>query len=388
MNAHDFATLPQMCATPKTALAPIRRQPTEAVRRIQKAWTLGLRLGTSLILMGLASVSVASDLPVSAGAAPRASVTGLPVAPLVQIDCPNFLKLAGDYQRRFQAPMRSWSVEHLSRHGTRKVLYPFSGPDVITALSLFGTADHLILVADQAVDVNVTARASPQQIEEECRIQSFFARLGYFRTLDLDGRGAIRPRLEKKLVYSILISGSSINRAVALRLNAMGQSEEIEAGSATPHDGLRFQITTADRRLVTVDYLRINLANAALKPDSVQRKFLANHMAATVFVKSASHLLQRGHFSILANMIAQQARVLVQDETGLDIDLIKQHFRVEAHGRFNQPHPIWKDSASGLRLRDLLSTQPAIAQLPFVMGYEKPSGSILLIGTRINPSSK
>jgi hypothetical protein len=35
-----------------------------------------------------------------------------------------------------------------------------------------------------------------------------------------------------------------------------------------------------------------------------------------------------------------------------------------------------------MRLKDFLSAQRSITQLPFVMGYEKPSGSILLVATR------
>ncbi len=302
--------------------------------------------------------------------------------PLVQVDCPNFGKLASGYQNQFKAPMRNWAIEHLGRLGSRKVLYPFSGPDVITALTLFGSADHLILVADQTPELNVSARAETQRIQKECQTQSYFARLGYFRTHDLEGKGSIRPRFTKMLVYSILISGSSIERVVPLRISAQGRSEEIGPNTAVPHEGLRFQITTAEGRPVTVDYLRINLSNSGLKPGSAQRNFLAENMAATVFIKSASHLLQKSSFSVLADLITGHANAVVQDETGLDIDQMSQHFRVSAHGRFNRPHPLWKDSASASRLKDFLSAQPALPQLPFVMGYEKPTGSILLVASR------
>lgn len=343
------------------------------------------RLTAVIVGLGLmlaVSASLATDRVPSTNAGKPTIPAGLPLQPLVKIDCPNFARLVSDYQQRFQAPMRVWSIENLSRLGTRKVLYPFSGPDVITPLALFGSADRLILVADQTPEWTMTDQAEANRIQKECQTQTYFVRLGYFRTNDLEGKGSVRPRFTKMLVYSILMNGGSIERGVPLRINAQGELEEIDAGTAPPHDGLRLQITTAERRSVTVDYLRINLSNAGLKADSIQRRFLAGNMAATVFIKSASHLPQKSNFSVLTDLIATKAKVLVQDETGLDIDLINRHFKVEAHGRFNGPHPLWKDSASSMRLKDFLSAQPAITQLPFVMGYEKPTGSILLVATR------
>lgn len=308
--------------------------------------------------------------------------SSLPLQALTQVDCPHFAQLASDYQSRFLAPMQFWSIEHLSRLGTRRVLYPFSGPDVITPLALFGSADHLILVADQMPELTAADNQKAQRIQKECQTQTFFSRLGYFRTNDLEGKGSVRPRFTKMLVYSVLISGSTIERMVPLNILPDGRLEEMAPASFSGYDGLRMIIQTPERRKVTVDYLRINLSNSGLKPDSVEWRFLSEHMASTVFLKSASHLPQKSHFSVLTDLIAAKARVLVQDETGLDIELMNRHFRVDAHGRFNRPHPLWKDSVSAQRLSDFLSARPAIAQLPFVMGYEKPSGSIVLIGSR------
>ena len=363
--------------------------PNRAKDRDQASARLpGAAVILSLGLMLSAATSLATDRVPTAPNDKATVRSGLPLQSLAQIDCPNFARLADDYQSRFQAPMRIWSLENLGRLGTRTVLYPFSGPDVITPLILFGSADRLILVADQTPELTVTARAEAHRIEKECRTKTYFARLGYFRTNDLEGKGSIRPRFTKMLVYSILLSGSSIERVVPLRINTQGGLEELDVHAPTAHDGLRFHITTAERRPVTVDYLRINLSNAGLKAQPVQANFLAENMNATVFIKSASHLLQKASFSVLADLISHKAKAVVQDETGLDIDLIRRHFKVDAYGRFNGPHPLWKDSASSMRLKDFLVAQPALTQLPFVMGYEKPMGSILLVARRSSTRAK
>lgn len=347
-------------------------------------------LRTALLLLALLMLSLSASWTRANDLTPPAAQSKDTTDPLLkrltQIDCPQFDRMAADYQQRFLAPMKVWSIEHLSRLGSRKVIYPFSGPDVITALALFDAADHLILVADQAARIDWGDSTPRERIQKECQTQHFFSRLGYFRTNDLEGKGSVPPRFTKMLVYSILISGSSVERVVPLRIGREGQVQVLE--SAIHQDGLRFLVRKPDGRRVTVDYLSINLANAHLQADSPKLRFLSEQMAATVLLKSASHLPQKPHFSVVTELMARRALAIVQDETGLDIELLRGRFKVLAHGSFVRPHPLWKDSASAARLKDFLVAQPAMAQLPFVMGYEKPSGSIVLVASRPQRSAE
>jgi hypothetical protein len=126
----------------------------------------------------------------------------------------------------------------------------------------------------------------------------------------------------------------------------------------------------------------MDLSNNGLQPGKPFHAFMNSQMDDTVLIKSASHLLQKTYFSALAQIIADRAAHLVQDETGLDIDPLRQVFDVRSFGKFHAPHPLWRDSASGQRLIRYLQEQPSLEPLPFTNGYEKPSGSILLVGTR------
>jgi hypothetical protein len=74
---------------------------------------------------------------------------------------------------------------------------------------------------------------------------------------------------------------------------------------------------------------------------------------------------------------------VVQDETGLDIEVFSKHYQIDSYGKFLRPHPLWHDSPSGVRLRDFLSAKNSLQPLPFTIGYEKTSGSVLLVGTRL-----
>lgn len=305
-----------------------------------------------------------------------------------KIECPAFQKIATDYQTKFLAPMQTWSRQHLNKLGTKKVTYVFSGADIVTPLTLFTTADHFTLIADQTPEYTLLQEISGSQIAKECQTQAYFARYGYFRTNDLEGKDSVKPRFVKMLAYSILMSGGTIGKMDYLSIATNGKLEVRDNPAMGKPDGLRFHVITADKRAVLVDYLRMNLSNSGLNADPRLQQFLSSNTNDTIFIKSASHLLQKNYFSILAGLITDHAQSVVQDETGLDIELFGKHYQIDSYGKFLRPHPLWHDSPSGVRLRDFLSAKNSLQPLPFTIGYEKTSGSVLLVGTRLQRSAK
>ena len=318
--------------------------------------------------------------PVPAAVSPGQALA----ARTAKIECPSFQKISTDYQSKFLAPMQAWSAQHLNKLGTKNLTYVFSGADIVTPISLFKTADHFTLIADQTPEYTPAKETVGSQIAKECQTQVYFARFGYFRTHDLEGKDSVKPRFIKMLAYSILMSGGSIREIEYLSIAPNGKLDVRHDPATVKPDGLRFHVTTADKREILVDYLRMNLSNSGLLAAPRLQQFLANHTDDTIFIKSASHLLQKNYFSVLAGLITDHARNVVQDETGLDIDLFTRHYQVDSYGKFLRPHPLWHDSPSGIRLRNFLSAKTTLEPLPFTIGYEKTSGSVLLVGTRLS----
>jgi hypothetical protein len=178
-------------------------------------------------------------------------------------ECPAFAKLASDYRARFSAPMQVWAEQHLARLDARKVIYPFSGADIVTAMNLFASADHLVLVADQWPQHSAPASLVPQQLAKECQTMSFFARSGYFRTNDLEGKDSVRPRFARLLAYSIALTDAQVGRIQYLTLHEDGQVRP--ASDGLKPDGLRFSVTRSNGRALTIDYVRTDLSNSGLK---------------------------------------------------------------------------------------------------------------------------
>ena len=305
---------------------------------------------------------------------------------LSSLRCPNADALKARYGKRFLEPMRAWSQRELTNLKGRPVFYPFSGPDAVTALALFPDATHLTLVADQKPEfalLTTPAEAAPGSMERECRMLGFFSQLGYYRTLDLNGRGGLRPRFIELLAYSIAFGGATITDARLVAINAKGDLETFPVDTDRVADGVRFMAKRQDGRDVTVDYLVINLSNRGLSGQNPAVLFLKQRSADVLFLKAASHLLQSRSFSILADLLTNPAApFVVQDETGLSADRLQANYALTLYGRYTAPQKLWAHNRGARAFSDLYAQATNPNALPFVFGYEKSAGSALIVGRR------
>ena len=301
---------------------------------------------------------------------------------LNNIECPDATATTKSYQKKFTQPIQKWAKENLSSLQTKKVTYLFSGADVATVFSLFSEANHYTLIADQNPEFSSLNQVSTRRAAQECQTHTYFSKYGYYRTNDLEGKNSIKPRFTQLLGYSIALIGAQILSKEYIYVTQDGTTQVRDSISNSNPDGLRIKINTSDNRTVYIDYIRINLSNNGLEKSPQFIALLKNQTSDTIFIKSASHLLQKSYFSVLGDLITSNTRNIVQDETGLDITDLSKYFSINVYGKDFSPHPIWKNSPSALRLKKYLAEEKSFKELPFTIGYEKKSGSILLIGQR------
>ncbi len=336
-----------------------------------------------MILPRLALLCLVTALTATTGPAARAA--DLPVRGLTDVRCPSFETLRLRYEKRFLAPMNSFSHEALSDLRAESVLYPFSGPDAVTALALFPQLKHLTLVADQIPEygrLHESTADSEQAIAQECRMLGFFSQLGYYRTHDLNGRGGERPPFVQLIAYSIAFAGAGVQDVQTLLLSANGEVTPASEADSRPPAGIRFLAKRADGRMVTVDYLAIDLSNRGIQKIAGAETFLRQRAAEGVFLKAASHLLQEPSFSRFADVLTPAAAFVIQDETGLSVERLEANFDLTLYGQYTAPQKLWAHHASAQAFADLYARGKPAGRLPFVFGYEKAAGSALIIGRR------
>lgn len=302
---------------------------------------------------------------------------------LSSISCPNFQEMVHYYQSQFVSKMGKWSDAHLAKAEYQTAFYPFSGPDVVTAMSLYPKANYYVLVADQTPEysyVKTPEKLSNASQSFECHMLQNFSRRGYYLTNDLIGKNGPKPRFIKLLIYNIAFAEAKIQDIQNLYIRSDGLILPV-SGNEEP-DGVRFTVETKDSRKVTIDYLRADISNSGLQSHPNFVKAFERKASQVTLIKSASHLLQKEYFSTMRDVLIKNSRVVTQDETGLDIVPFSENYTLELFGKFTSPNNLWSKSPSAQRLASYYSTHPATQELPFRLGYEKAGGSMLMIGTK------
>lgn len=288
---------------------------------------------------------------------------------------------ARNYQNLFSGSMSRWALKELAGTPQDKVFYPFSGPDASTVLALFPKASYFLLVADQAADLSLMAPGkAPAGVEPvECAMMTFFARSGFNVTADLNGKHAAKPRLVALLQHSIELVGARIDQRLPLAMTADGRLEAGNAGGVAR--GVRFQLTAADNRKVTLDYLQLDLSNPTPDRAAAWRRVLGDAAAQATFLKAASHLPQTPAFSEVANLIDSRSALVVQDETGLGTERLTRR-NLALYGRFVEPNRNWLGADYTRKMIDLFRSTPSRGTLPFYFGYEKKGGSMMVVSRK------
>lgn len=342
---------------------------------------------TQTISRTLLAISLAASIHVAFAQSEGATKTKPVVnqlATLTAIDCSNFEQMVLAYQQKFQSKMLDWSAQNLANASYQTAFYPFSGPDVVTVMSLYPKASYYVMVADQIPEYGSIER--PEKMAEtskqfECRMLARFARSGFYLTNDLNGKNGPRPRFIKLLIYNIAFSGSKILDVKALKITQDGLILPIEKDEAQPR-GVRFSLETKDGRKVLLDYLQADLSDSGLEKNPELTTAFARKGSQVVLIKSASHLLQKPYFSKMSEVLLQNAQWVTQDETGLSIGPLSETFNLELYGKFIAPNRIWAQNPASKELAKYFSKNKSKEDLPFVLGYEKVGGSVLMVGQR------
>jgi hypothetical protein len=302
---------------------------------------------------------------------------------LLAINCPNFEEMVSNYQRKFVSKMTSWSSSHLSQAEYQTAFYPFSGPDIVTVMSLYPKANYYVLVADQIPEyafIHAPERLSNASQAFECQMLQNFSRRGYYLTNDLIGKNGPQPRFIKLLIYNLAFAGAKVKGVDILEITSAGLIL-VNSNSQSPH-GVRFTIETKDGKATTVDYISANIADSGLEKKAHFVRAFSRKSSQVVLIKSASHLLQNSYFSIMKSILLENAKWITQDETGLDIVPYAENFDLQLFGKFIAPNNLWAKSPSAQRLATYYQDHPSNLELPFKLGYEKAGGSMLMIGKR------
>ena len=284
------------------------------------------------------------------------------------------------YESTVGSPLAGWSAKEIGKLKDAQVFYPFSGPDFLTINRVYPDASHYVLVALQKAGKPLAIeRMSPQarQKLEKKMGDSWqkFGTLGFFRTLDLDddqrdslslGTTSLLLAFSARLGYRVLSAQPlAFNETEMKWLTA---SDEPERWAS-----VRIALEKAGKT-ITLDYISLDLSDKKLQASAPLQQWIDASARTPVFLKAASHLLQKSSFSVLRQSLLAHAPLLVQDETGLDYKDLSKIGRTRLYGNFVKAHVLFSSTRQHALTEAYKTANPPPPPLPFAFSYQKKAG--------------
>lgn len=289
------------------------------------------------------------------------------------------------YSQKIADPMSQWALAELPV-APETVFYPFSGPDFVTVHQLFPAAQRYVMMAMQNAERPLDlANIAPELLEPSLGVLTsawqHFGDHGFYVTEYLE-RYLYSTRANigaSTFIVSFLsLQGFEIERVVPIQVAVDGTLQELSPD--TPRwRSVRIE-ASKQGKLITVDYLKIDLSNEGLQAAPQNLTLIKTLTTNPVLFKAASHLPQNVGFSMIVSQILERSPLIVQDETGIKYTNLIQSYRVALFGKFVAAHHAFSsyhvDLAKAFAQRD--DTKP----LNFRFGYFKDGSYALMIASR------
>jgi len=309
-------------------------------------------------------------------------------------------KVGDDWTRwesKVGAPMAAWATQQLPVSVGKTVFYPFSGPDFPTVHRMYPDADRYVLVAMQKGGPPPEPEAlRPTRLAEMldvyAEVFANYTRKGFFITTQMNesfGKDHPVKGLTGLMMAFAAREGYLVDSVEPIWVSRDAKVE-IDPGDRRrlrTWDSVRLNlIHREDGRAVTLDYLRLNLADRRIKQRPYAMTWVEQMSKGLVFVKAASHLMQQTNFVFIRDALVDNAEALLQDESGVGYARLERAHDVALFGSFKKVNTLFHEEPQ-VPLAKAYRTRKDVQDLPFRIGYLKAAGSCLQLARPKSPSS-
>ncbi len=292
------------------------------------------------------------------------------------------------YETKFGNAMKGWVQTELEAEPGATVFYPFAGADFVSVHRLYPDARRYVMVAMQRggpppeMD-DLTKRELRIALDAYGEETRKFAKRGFFITKEMRPISKRKGAVEG--ITGLLMMFAEREGYDVLEVEPIHLADDRPEIERAPGDPERFRTWSsvrlhlrrrADGAAVTLDYLRLNLANSGVPRDSNTETWLRQVAHGPVVLKAASHLMQDPMFFRIRNILLDEARTIVQDETAVEYETLAGRFDVKLYGDFAKPNELFERDAQR-SLADAYATRSDVQDLPFPYGYRKRKGGCL-----------
>lgn len=345
------------------------------------------------LLTTVFAVSATAVSPTELGAflAGRQLPPTSPLAPLQ--DSPEYQRHAREYAAQwfryddlYFAPMRSWSATELvPRIGaSSNVTYLFGGPDLVSTLALFPSAQLYALGGLEPVgQLTNPLSLSPGELHASLAMlrqsTEVIMNFSHFITKDMKTELAASHFQGVFPIMLVFLSftDARIDIAERLTLQRDGTLARGESDGGQPALRIVFRASPALPPAEVV-YLQANLADSALQSNPAILEWLKSRGRSTGYLKAASYLMHTGGFNRVRDFLLEHCRAIVQDDSGIPLSVFRgRDWHIMHFGNYTTPLEIFaKYNQPSLRSA---YADNAGFPLPFGFGYRWQRGESTLL---------
>jgi hypothetical protein len=331
--------------------------------------------------------------------------------PVLDKHCAEITKAQADYTESWVKPARAFFEAHVPKDIPKKVVYPFAGGDLSTALTVYPDADEITTLslepAGDPRDIDVLKGKDLEKALDKVAYElKFLYRVNFSNTMNMIE--AMRAgSLPTELIFALSamkIHGYEIVQLRYFKINDDGTLHYLDdkdiakAGDPTKVNAqarnmvfanAELQFKKPGGRVQIWRHIRANLGDEeskgigpGLKKDPRVLKHLELKGEISAMTKAASYLLSWDSFSLMRNYLTKHVVWMVSDATGVAPKWGKPAgFEYETYGAFVGPHipagnSIQKDWRTEFESQDK-------RELPFRFGYyDKKNQNHLIIMRR------
>jgi hypothetical protein len=298
--------------------------------------------------------------------------------------------------------VREFSRKYLTdKHDT--MFYMFSGPDFLYATSFFPNASTYVLAGLEPVgEIPDLTALSPSVIDSELRnLQTSMSSLlnfSFFITQNMKSQlreGPVYGTLPVLYVF-LARTGKTIHELNLVSLDEQGNfqiadepaatnvntSKQVRNPSHSATPGVKIVFSDGNGPKQTLYYFSTNLADGSFERGGFSA-FLAKFGPADSFIKSASYLLHKSHFSGVRKLLLDRSATILQDDSGIPLAYLEaKNWRLQAFGRYAGPIPMFANFYQP-RMAELFQ---GASPIEFGIGYRWRKNESNLILAQKGPS--
>ncbi|MDD5570325.1 MAG: hypothetical protein PHD97_04120 [Bacteroidales bacterium] len=304
--------------------------------------------------------------------------------------------IIADYKwRNFHATktkkIQSWINKEMNdvEKNNNMIFYPFSGPDVLHALTFFPNAKKYLMIGLEPVgtipdllaiekdSLNSYLELLAQSINDALCLSFFKTKdmLTELNNQDIDGTVQIIMLFLSRTNNEIIdIKPVEINKEGNI---AYRKSFEMVEGQRGFNKGVEISFRTINTDSIKqVYYFSIDLSNSGLIYNKRAKLFLDKiDSGVTTFIKSASYLMHKNWFSIVRNTIFNKSKYILQDDSGIAFRFFdKETWNIQLYGTYTEPIKLFKKNLEeDLKEAYTENSKP----LDFRIGYGRKSNLLL-----------